>query len=273
MPFRQVEGAARQQLQAALQPIQDGAGRQYFDSGSRQLDRQRQSIQPRTDFLNRGRVFRGNRKIGPDGCRALRKQLNGGILRKRRYREFLFAINPQARPAGDQDLERWAGFQCFGHHGRGREDLFEVVQHEQERSRVLQLIADELRDGAVGDLLDFERVRESGCHQVRVRDGSQTDKLNARREPVRNGGGYSDRQPRFSGASRAREAQKPDIRPEQQFGGFRQLLFASDERSARGWQIVALLGLRCGQSRLRRITDRQRDRSDSHAWITSAVNK
>ena len=32
---------------------------------------------------------------------------------------------------------------------------------------VLQLIADKLRNGAVGDLLDFERVRQSGRHQVR----------------------------------------------------------------------------------------------------------
>ena len=80
------------------------------------------------------------------------------------------------------------------------------------------------------------------------RDRSQTDKLNARREPVRNRGGYSNRQTRFSGASRTGEAQQPNVRPEQQLGGFRHLLFSSDERSARDWQIVALPGnLRRGQ--------------------------
>ena len=46
-------GAASQQLQAALQPIQDGDGRQQLGSGSSQFNRQWQSIQPRTDFLNR----------------------------------------------------------------------------------------------------------------------------------------------------------------------------------------------------------------------------
>jgi hypothetical protein len=57
----------------------------------------------------------------------------------------------------------------------------------------LQLIADELWDGAVGDLLDLKRVRQSGCHQVWMRDRSQTNKLNTRCEPVRNRGGYGDR--------------------------------------------------------------------------------
>ena len=41
--------------------------------------------------------------------------------------------------------------------------MFEVVQQEQEWSRGLQLLADELWDGAVGDLLNPERVSESGC--------------------------------------------------------------------------------------------------------------
>jgi len=110
LPFGQVEGATGEQLQAALQPIQNGAGRKHFGSSSRQLNRQRQSIQPRTNSLNCECGFRSHRKIGPDGCRALHKQLDSGILRKRRHREFLFTVNMQAGPGGDQDLERWA---CF----------------------------------------------------------------------------------------------------------------------------------------------------------------
>ena len=92
-----------------------------------------------------------------------------------------------------------------------REDLFEVVQQEQEWSRVLQLIADKLRDGAVGDLLDFERARESGHHQVGVSDGRQADKLNTAREPVCNRRGDSHRQAGFSGTPRTRDAQQPNV--------------------------------------------------------------
>ena len=60
--------------------------------------------------------------------------------------------------------------QAFRHHRRSREDLFEVVKQKQEWSRVLQLISDKLWDGAVGDFLEFERIRESGCYQVGLRD-------------------------------------------------------------------------------------------------------
>ena len=52
LPFRQVERAPRKQLQWALQPIQNGAGRQNFGSGGCQLNRQGQSIQTRADFLD-----------------------------------------------------------------------------------------------------------------------------------------------------------------------------------------------------------------------------
>ena len=93
--------------------------------------------------------------------------------------------------------------------------MLEVVQDEQEWSRLLQLIADELWNRTAGALLDFERVRHGGCHQVGLRDRRQTNKLNARREPIRDGVGQGNRQPRFTGTSRASQAQKPNIVPQQ----------------------------------------------------------
>jgi hypothetical protein len=68
--------------------------------------------------------------------------------------------------------------------------LFEVVQQEQEGSRVLQLVADELGDGAVANLLDFERIGKSRCYQVGLCDRRQADKLNARGESICNRGAY-----------------------------------------------------------------------------------
>jgi hypothetical protein len=44
LSFRQVERTSSQQLQRALQPIQNGPGGQNFGAGRRQLDRQGQSI-------------------------------------------------------------------------------------------------------------------------------------------------------------------------------------------------------------------------------------
>src|SRR6185369_5705727 len=99
----------------------------------------------------------------------------GGVLRQGRYGEFLLAVNTQARSASDQYFERWACFQCFGHHSRGREDLFEIIQKEQEWPRALQSIANKLWNGAVGYLLDIECSCESDWHQVGIRDRRQTN--------------------------------------------------------------------------------------------------
>ncbi len=85
----------------------------------------------------------------------------------------------------------------------------------------------------LANLLDFERVRESGCHQVWMRDRSQTDKLNPAVNWSAIAAGYGERQPCFSCAAGTSQAQKPNIRSEQQLGGFCQLLFSSDERSTR----------------------------------------
>ncbi len=86
-----------------------------------------------------------------------------------------------------------------------------------------------------------------------MRDRGQTDKLNTRRELVRNRGGDSQRQAGFSGASGAGEAQQPNIVPEQQLAGLRHLLFSSDERSARDWQIDERLPLQGSLSGKRRV--------------------
>ncbi len=69
---------------------------------------------------------------------------------------------------------------------------------------MLQLIADKLRDAAAGDLLDFERARQSGHHQVGIGNRRQADKLNTAREPVRNSRRQSHRQAGLSGPPRTR---------------------------------------------------------------------
>ena len=97
----------------------------------------------------------------------------------------------------------------------GGQNLLEVIEEEQERSRVLELIANQLRDSTARDLLDFERIDESGGDQGGVHDRGQTNESNTCRKLVRKGGGGCDRQPRFPGASRADEAQQPDIGAEQ----------------------------------------------------------
>jgi hypothetical protein len=141
----------------------------------------------------------------------LRKQLHGGALLEGRDREFLFAINSQAGPAGGQNLETGACLQDLGHYRRGRKNLFEVIQEEQEWSRILQMNSYKLRDRAVCDALNIERFGESGRYKVRILDRGQPDKLKTSRELINICCSYCQGQARLSRTSWPGKSEQPDI--------------------------------------------------------------
>jgi hypothetical protein len=73
-------------------------------------------------------------------------------------------------------------------------------------------------------------------------DRRQADKLNAGRELIGDCGGYGEGEACFAGTARASESQKPNVAPEQQGRGFRELLLSSNKGSTWNWQIVAPVG-------------------------------
>ena len=172
----------------------------------------------------------------------MHEQLEGGIQLQRPDREFLLAINTHAGAAGDQDLESGAGGQYFGDRCRSRQDVLEVVQNEQERSRLLKLLADQLRDCAVGDWLDVEGLRQRSHHQIGVLDRGQSDELHAGRKPFRDRRRCGDRQAGLACASRTRQGQQTDVGSKQQLADLAQFSFPPDERSTRCRQIEELAG-------------------------------
>ena len=118
---RQVSGAAGQQLQPAFQPSLHGGGREQFDARRRQFDGQRQAVQagadgrrPRPHFPRSARN-RASRPARVPGTERNRRILWRALDRwnwtceirqvQRRHGKFVFAVNMQRRPAGDQDLE------------------------------------------------------------------------------------------------------------------------------------------------------------------------
>ncbi len=74
--LRQVARPIDQRGQARLEPIQQRIGHQRFDLCRDQLDRQRQTIEPRTDRRDHSGVAEGQAEIGARGLRPLDKQLH-----------------------------------------------------------------------------------------------------------------------------------------------------------------------------------------------------
>ena len=160
---RQVARAGGQQVELVLQPAEDRLGRQELDPRGGQLDGQRHAVEPGADGRHRGRVLVGDGEARPDRHRALDEQAHGGVLLDRGR------VDDRATRRAGQPLEplRWlgsggagrpgTGYSCSPETcraarlvtttliagavrsrsatiGAGRDDLLEVVEHEQDAS-------------------------------------------------------------------------------------------------------------------------------------------
>jgi hypothetical protein len=132
-------------LPRRFQPCQHGLRRQQLDPRRRQLDRQRQPVQPRAQLGHRRRAGVGDREVRAGRPGALDEQRHRLVLRQRlevrqalgvrqlqrRDRELVLAGEVERRATGHQQLHGRAVRQQLGRQRRGGQDLLEVVQYQQ----------------------------------------------------------------------------------------------------------------------------------------------
>ena len=97
LTLRQVTGTADQHGQRMLQPGEQRPGRQELDPRRRQLDRQRQAIEPPGDPRDHGGILLVQDETRPDGPGALGEQPHRLAARDRRDRRALRVRHPQRR--------------------------------------------------------------------------------------------------------------------------------------------------------------------------------
>jgi hypothetical protein len=146
LPVRRVLARADQQAQRVLQPRQDRLRRQQLDPRGRQLDRQRQAVEPLHDPRDRPSVLLVDGEPGHQCSRPRGEQLRRLTRRDRgdrrcpaRFRhaerghsELLLARRVQRRAARDQGPQlSTPGKELLDELTR-REHVLEVVQHQQE---------------------------------------------------------------------------------------------------------------------------------------------
>ena len=113
LPRRLVARAAREQLEAALQPGEQRLRREQLRPRGRQLDRQRQTVEADADLRDRRRVRRGDGEVGLHGPSALDEERDGLELGEvsrvghgeRRHLELPLAREPERRAARGQQLQ------------------------------------------------------------------------------------------------------------------------------------------------------------------------
>ncbi len=160
-----------------LQPRQQRRRGQCRDAGGRQLDRQRQTVQPPADRRHRRCVRLGQREAGAGRLRPLHEQLHRrgrrlGDDRPVRHRgqgeggdrHVAFTGQPQHLPARGQDREAGAGGQQLADQ-RGRvHHLLDVVEHQQEAQRS-QVRGQPLRQGPAPRVAQAEGAGDRRQHE------------------------------------------------------------------------------------------------------------
>ena len=191
-------------------------------------------------LLDRGRV--DDARLAGHGQSLEPAQVAGiGRCRQARHRVLLLARDVQGRAAGDDDLDRGCGPQQVGDDRCGRDDLLEVVEHEQHRL-VAQPVGERIGDRPGGPLRDADRAGDPGGDQHRVADRLERYEEDAVREVVRDAGGELERQSRLARAARPGQRQQPGRAEQGRRLG--QLGVATDEGRQLGRQVVGM-GVGC----------------------------
>ena len=132
MPVGGIAGAGGEQLQRVLEPGEDARRGEHFDSGRRQLDRERQAVEVLADLGARGEVCLVGLEIGAYRACLFDEHTHCIVVSERIERKLLLAADPQPSAAGDDGLQARACRHDRGERRRGLDHLLEVVDHEEQ---------------------------------------------------------------------------------------------------------------------------------------------
>lgn len=239
LAFGKIEGAAGEELEAALEAIEDSGGRKNAGAGGGELDRQREAVEARADVADGGSVIRRDGKVRADGGSALDEKFGCGIGREGGDWKILLAVDAEAGAAGGENFERGAGFERFGEKFGGGENLFEIIEDEQEGASVAKLFGDDLGDGTAAEGLDGEGFGKSRSDEIGIGDRAEANEFDARGKTRGESFGDGDGEARLPRSAGTRESEKENVGTQKKFGGLSDLKFAADERSARARKFVA----------------------------------
>ena len=182
---RRVARTGGEEVRFPFEAREDLGRREQLRARGRELDRERQSVEPAADLRDFRCAGRVELETGIDRLRPRREQpqrvgLNERLERKvgvrgveGRHRILALRREPQRRAARGQDPQARGRGEQIADEGRSREDLLEVVQDE-EHSLLAQVL-----DHAFGQvpltLAHTERLGDRGHQELRVRDRREAD--------------------------------------------------------------------------------------------------
>ncbi len=233
------------------------AGGSSLTPRSDQFDGQRQAVQPSAQLGHSSGVVVVDREVGLYGLGALGEQDHGciaqrivgcepaaALLRHRQsqgaHRHLPLAAHAQRLAASDQHMQPGTAPQQVIHQRRGRDDLLEVVQRQQQ-VLLLQPGA-QLQVRRIGAAhLHAQRLGDGRSHQRRVADRSQTHEESAVLKVLHNLLSHSQGQTGLADAGRADQCHQPCAIGEQPFAHDADVMRAADEWGELSGEVVGAL--------------------------------
>jgi hypothetical protein len=232
----QVPCAPDKQLQTALESANHRLGGQQLDPGGRQLDGQRQPVQSGADVGHCRCIRRGDDKVRLGCCGALGEQRDSVAARQWGDVVLLLPRDVQGLSAGHDHLQPGTGDQQAGDERRGRDQVLEVVQQEQQLA-VLELLSQALLQRLPAGLPDPECPGDGRPDQERVTDWGQRDEERAVAELVHQRVGGLEGEAGLARTPRAGERQQPRRLLPEQPSDLDQLPLPPDQHGQLGRQV------------------------------------
>jgi hypothetical protein len=217
LPLRRIARTAGQQRQAPLDPLQNLLGRERSHARRRQLERERQMVEPAADLEDA--VVRLEVRAHHAGPRE--EEADTLLLDERRHRVLLFRGQTERLAARRDDPQVRAGREQLSEAWRRPHHLLEVVEDEQHAPA-----ADVL--GRLG--LGTKRRADRRHDELRVAHSLEPDPPDAVLVSVDHLGGSLDREAGLPGAAGPGQRQEPSSLVAQELQDLRQLLLPADER-------------------------------------------
>ena len=224
---REIPCTGLEETEPMLEPSENGRRGKESHTRRRELDGQREPVEPRADLCDCGRVVVGHLESGAHRDCALDEQPHCVELRdalgrvriarigqrERSHRQILLARDPQGSATRRQDLQSRTASEKIRHERRRTEDLLEVVEDEKGVARF------EVRDQPVprrdwDPIVETERLDDGGADVIGIGDGRQRDEGDAPRKLAGGLRGDLERESRLPRATGAGEREESTRREE-----------------------------------------------------------
>ena len=236
---RQVAIAAHQQAKTLVEQAHDLVDRKHRNSRGRELQRQRDAVEPDADRGDRAGTLLLQVEVRPVLARPIDEQLHCVRARNRRriglrvgqrqHAQRIDALGADAQwlPAGGDDAHVGRFAQQGVHQvGAGAQHVLAVVE-DQQQLLPAQVVAQGLLQRLARGFLDAEHLRQRAAHQRRIEQRGEVDEPDAVPKGIEHFGGSLQCQPRLADAAGSRQRQQS--RRRQQPLEFGDLPLAADE--------------------------------------------